>query len=74
LCPKLPNILVVKKEYLPEFLYNVGNDKQQKFKNGGKLPMSIIRQGSLFDMQDFYDLEPSKRFERFEAVFSSLRI
>jgi hypothetical protein len=23
--------------------------------------MSIIRQGSLFDMQDFYELEPSKR-------------
>ncbi len=31
--------------------------------------MSIIRQGSLFDMQDFYELEPSKRFE---AVFSVL--
>jgi transposase len=33
--------------------------------------MSIIRQGSLFDMQDFYELEPSKRFE---AVFSTLHI
>ena len=33
--------------------------------------MSIIQQGSLFDMQDFYELEPSKRFE---AVFSTLHI
>lgn len=34
--------------------------------------MSIIRQGILFDMGDFfYDLEPSKRFE---AVFSNRHI
>lgn len=33
--------------------------------------MSIIRQGSLFDMQDLYDLEPSKRFE---AIFSAIEI
>lgn len=33
--------------------------------------MSIIRQGSLFDMQDFYELEPSKRFK---AVFSTLHL
>jgi len=33
--------------------------------------MPIIRQGSLFDMQDFYDLEPTKRFD---AVFSTLYI
>lgn len=33
--------------------------------------MSIIRQGSLFDIQDLYDLEPSKRFE---SIFSTLTI
>jgi transposase len=33
--------------------------------------MSIIRQESLFDMQDLYDLEPTKRFE---AIFSTLHI
>jgi transposase len=33
--------------------------------------MSIIRQGSLFDMQDLYEMEPSKRFE---AVFETLHI
>jgi len=33
--------------------------------------MSIIRQGSLFDMQDLYELEPTKRFE---AIFSTLNI
>ncbi|ERI11491.1 hypothetical protein HMPREF0083_00478 [Aneurinibacillus aneurinilyticus ATCC 12856] len=31
--------------------------------------MSIIRQGSLFDIQDLYDLEPTHRFE---AIFSTL--
>ena len=33
--------------------------------------MSIIRQGSLFDIQDLYDLEPTQRFE---AIFSTLNI
>jgi transposase len=33
--------------------------------------MTIIRQGSLFDMQDLYEIEPSKRFE---AVFETLHI
>ena len=33
--------------------------------------MSIIRQGSLFDMQDLYEMEQSNRFE---AVFSTLHI
>ncbi len=33
--------------------------------------MTIIRQGSLFDLQDLYDLEPSHRFE---AVFSTIDI
>jgi transposase len=33
--------------------------------------MSIIRQGSLFGMQDLYEMEPSKRFE---AVFETLHI
>jgi hypothetical protein len=33
--------------------------------------MPIIRQGSLFDMQDLYEMESSKRFE---AVFSTLHI
>ncbi len=28
--------------------------------------MPIIRQGSLFDLQELYDLEPTRRFE---AVF-----
>ena len=25
--------------------------------------MTIIRQGSLFDLQELYDLEPTQRFE-----------
>uniref|UniRef100_UPI002FCC1239 transposase n=1 Tax=Halalkalibacter lacteus TaxID=3090663 RepID=UPI002FCC1239 len=33
--------------------------------------MTIIRQGSLFDLQDLYDLEPTHRFE---AVFSTIEI
>ncbi|MCK0473033.1 IS1182 family transposase [Halalkalibacter sp. APA_J-10(15)] len=33
--------------------------------------MTIIRQGSLFDLQDLYDLEPTHRFE---AVFSMIDI
>jgi len=33
--------------------------------------MSIIRQGSLFDMHDLYEMEPTKRFE---AIFSTLHI
>lgn len=33
--------------------------------------MPIIRQGSLFDIQDLYDLEPTQRFE---AVFSTIDI
>jgi transposase len=33
--------------------------------------MSIIRQESLFDMQDLYELEPTKRYE---AIFSTLHI
>ncbi|MEW9673919.1 transposase, partial [Ammoniphilus sp. 3BR4] len=33
--------------------------------------MSIIRQGSLFGIQDLYDLEPTQRFE---AIFSTLYI
>ena len=45
--------------------------KQTKNKNGGGLPMPIIRQESLFDMQDLYELEPNKRFE---AIFSTLHI
>lgn len=33
--------------------------------------MTIIRQGSLFDLQDLYDLKPTQRFE---AVFSAIDI
>lgn len=33
--------------------------------------MSIMRQESLFDMQDLYELGPTKRFE---AIFSTLHI
>jgi transposase len=33
--------------------------------------MSIIRQGSIFDIQDLYEMEPSNRFE---AVFDTLHI
>ena len=33
--------------------------------------MTIIRQGSLFDIQDLYDLEPTQRFE---AIFSTMDI
>lgn len=43
----------------------------KRHKNGRRLPMSIIRQGSLFDMQDLYEMEPTKRFE---DIFSTLHI
>lgn len=33
--------------------------------------MSIIRQGSIFSIQELFDLEPSKRFD---AVFNSLNL
>ncbi len=33
--------------------------------------MSIIRQGSLFDLQDLYDLEPTQRYE---AILSSIDV
>jgi transposase len=33
--------------------------------------MTIIRQGSLFDLQELYDLEPTQRFE---AIFSTIDI
>jgi transposase len=33
--------------------------------------MSIIRQGSLFDLQDLYDLEPTHRYE---AILSSVDV
>ena len=33
--------------------------------------MTIIRQGSLFNLQDLYDLEPTQRFE---AIFSAIDI
>ena len=33
--------------------------------------MTIIRQGSLFDLQDLYDLEPTQRFE---AILSAIDI
>lgn len=33
--------------------------------------MPIIRQGSLFDIQELYDLEPTQRFE---AIFSAIDI
>ena len=41
------------------------------YKTGGRLPMPIIRQGSLFDLQELYDLEPTQRFE---AIFSAIDI
>ncbi len=43
----------------------------QTNKTGGRLPMTIIRQGSLFDLQELYDLEPTQRFE---AIFSTIDI
>lgn len=43
----------------------------QTNKTGGRLPMTIIRQGSLFDLQKLYDLEPTQRFE---AIFSTIDI
>lgn len=47
----------------------VSNDTNSK--TGGRLPMTIIRQGSLFDLQDLYDLEPTHRFEE---IFSTIDI
>ena len=38
---------------------------------GGRLPMPIIRQESLFNLQDLYDLEPTQRFE---AIFPAIDI
>lgn len=38
---------------------------------GGILLMSIIREGSLFDLQELYNLEPPQRFE---AIFSTIDI
>src|SRR5690606_30744616 len=38
---------------------------------GGRLPMTIIRQGSLFGLQELYDLEPTQRFD---AIFSAVDI
>lgn len=43
----------------------------QTNKTGGRLPMTIIRQGSLFDIQELYELEPTQRFE---AIFSAIDI
>ncbi|EOR22276.1 transposase [Niallia nealsonii AAU1] len=43
----------------------------QTNKTGGRLPMTIIRQGSLFDLQELHNLEPTQRFE---AVFSTIDI
>lgn len=43
----------------------------QTNKTGGRLPMTIIRQGSLFGIQELYDLEPTHRFE---AIFSAIDI
>lgn len=44
----------------------------QTNKTGGRLrlPMTIIRQGNLFDLQELYNLEPTQRFE---AIFFSYR-
>ena len=43
----------------------------QTNQTGGRLPVTIIRQGSLFDLQELYDLEPTQRFE---AIFSAIDI
>lgn len=43
----------------------------QTNKTGGRLPVTIIRQESLFDLQELFDLEPTQRFE---AVFSAIDI
>lgn len=45
--------------------------KRLNKKIGGRLPMSIIRQGSLFTLQELYDLEPTHRFN---AIFSEIDI
>lgn len=42
---------------------------QTNYTTGGRLPMPIIRQGSLFGIQDLYDLEPTQRFD---AIFSTI--
>jgi transposase len=40
-------------------------------KTGGRLPMTIIRQGSLFGLQELYNIEPTQRFD---AIFSTIDI
>jgi transposase len=44
---------------------------KQTLTTGGSIPLPIIRQGSLFGIQDLFDLEPTRRFE---AVFSTLEL
>jgi transposase len=52
-------------------LYNGSDQTDQIQEKKGILPMSIIRQESLFGIQDLYDLEPRNRFD---AIFSTLHI
>ena len=43
----------------------------QTNKTGGRLLMTTIRQGSLFGIQDLYDLEP---IHRFDAIYAFINV
>jgi transposase len=58
----------VKKEVPPQILYN-GNGINKTKKTGGILPMTIIRQQSLFGIQELYDMEPTQKYE---AIISAI--
>lgn len=58
----------IKKEAPPQILYNGSSLKQPK-KTEGVLLMTIIRQISLFSIQELYDMEPTQKYE---AIISAI--
>ncbi len=58
----------IKKEAPPQILYNGSSPKQPK-KTEGVLLMTIIRQISLFSIQELYDMEPTQKYE---AIISAI--
>src|SRR5699024_235621 len=57
-----------KKEVPPQILYN-GSCSKTNQKTGGVLPMTIIRQPSLFSIQELYDMEPTQKYD---AIISAI--
>ena len=50
----------------PQVLYNGSRPKHPK-KTGGVLPMTIIRQQSLFRIEELYEMEPTQIYEEIMA-------